>query len=53
MIKMGGYICDNISCRKFKEGNPIYHVNGKKRQLDFCSLRCKTSYLKKTLTFKK
>lgn len=46
MQKMGGWICDNTKCRKFFTKDPLI-VHGKKRELHFCSLKCKGTYLKK------
>lgn len=46
MKKINGWICDNVLCRKFFSWEPLIVV-GKKRDLHFCSLKCKGTYLKK------
>lgn len=43
MKKMFGWICD--ICPKFFKHKPIT-AQGKKRELHFCSLKCKAKYLK-------
>jgi len=42
--KIDGYVCD--ICRKFFTKEPVI-AKGRKRELHFCSLKCKGKYLKK------
>jgi hypothetical protein len=44
MRKMYGWVCD--MCITFFKYGPVI-AQGKKRELHFCSLRCKAKYLKK------
>ncbi len=44
--KIDGYVCDRSQCRKFFKSDDPITGHGKLRTLHFCSLLCKSEWVK-------